>query len=70
MIPLLAPSGGIAKNEEADFLMGGLKVKLLAAGGSVDSEKTTGMDVYTSIRDQLPARCDRARNDQDVSASW
>jgi hypothetical protein len=29
MIPLLAPSDGITKNEEADFLMGGLKVKLL-----------------------------------------
>jgi hypothetical protein len=65
MIPLLAPSGGIAKNEEADFLMGGLKVKLLAAGGGAGYEKTTGMDVYTSIGEQLPAWCDSA-----VSASW
>jgi hypothetical protein len=70
MIPLLAPSGSIAKNEKANLLMGGLKVKLLAAGGGAGYEKTTGMDVYTSIRDQLPARCERARNDQDASASW
>jgi hypothetical protein len=49
MIPLLAPSGGIAKNEEGDFLMGGLKVKLLAAGSDPGSDKATGMDVYTSI---------------------
>jgi hypothetical protein len=62
MIPLLAPSGGMAKDEAADFLRGGLTAELLrlaAVGGGV---KTTGMDVYTTIPNQPPARDDQSRS--------
>jgi hypothetical protein len=64
MIPLLVPSSGMAKDEEADSLTGGLTAKLLAAGWRWrrTHEKTTGMDVYTNIIDQSPARMTKRQN--------
>lgn len=64
MIPLLAPSGGMAEDDAADFSGGGLTAELQAAGSqlAVGHEKMTGMDVYTSNLDQPPSRGEWGRS--------